>query len=144
MTTSSASRSSRHKPRSRSHSPSHSAAHAVSSSNRSRPKKQTGRGRSSRKDSVAFYCMRCKVHSPSKVEEYVTEKWGNRQATMAKGFCRKCGGKMSLIVPASSQTHKSSSTHSSRSHSGTSRSHSSRSKHRSSRRKSSSRSHSQK
>lgn len=126
MTTTStvrSSSSSRHKPRSRSHSSSHSArssshsTHARShSGGRSRPKKNTRSRSRSGGRVVAFRCMRCKVSSPSTVEEYVTEKYGNRQTTMAKGFCRKCDGKMSLIVPASSQTHKSSSI--SRSHSG--------------------------
>ena len=85
---------------SRSHS-----SHKSKSKPRSRPhslKKSSGsRKRShSNKDTVEFYCMRCKDYSPGSVDHYVTEKWGNRKATMAKGFCRDCDGKMSLIVPA--------------------------------------------
>lgn len=157
MTTASTTRSSssRHKPRSRSHSPTHAKPHSKSNAaharphsrshtggavvnRRSRPKKHT-RSRSNSKDRlIAFRCMRCKERSPSTVEEYVTEQYGGRNTTMAKGFCRQCNGKMSLIVPASSQTNRSSRSHSSRpkqrsrSHStGSSKAHNSRRRSRS-------------
>ena len=99
---------------SRSHSskPSRSRSHSVVHRSRSRPssrshtaapvkskrKHASGSRKRGSADSLSFYCMRCKDHIKSPVNEYVTEKWGNREATMAKGVCRKCDCKMSLIV----------------------------------------------
>lgn len=93
-----------HRSRSKPHSRGHSSTGSSTAKARSR-KRAISRSRSEKAD---FYCMRCKDHSTSPVDHYDTDTWGNRQVTMAKGHCKKCKGKMSLIVPqAASVSHRS-------------------------------------